>query len=110
MAVGGAGTWSHDLTCAKQKGSESFQDVSVVHLDDDLRGGVVAGDRVKPNRVLSTLASRSLSLHLLLASRRVARTLKHEHTEGDSARSWKPNTLAGFPNQLGFCAPHPSVR
>lgn len=58
MAVGGEGAWSHDLTCAKQKGSESFQDVSVVHLDDDLRGGVVAGDRVKPNRVLSTLACK----------------------------------------------------
>lgn len=104
LAVGGAGAWSHDLACARQKGSESFQDVSVVHLDDDFRGGVVAGDRVKPNWVLSTLVSkspwRSLSPHLLLASRRVWRTLKH--TEGDSARSWKPNTLAGFPKSAGL--------
>lgn len=57
--MGGVGAWSHDLAGARQKGSESFQDVSVVHLDDDLRGGVVAGDRVKPNWVLSTLASKS---------------------------------------------------
>lgn len=66
----------------------------------------MAGDRVKPSRVLSTLASkspwRSLSPHLLLASRRVARTLIHKHTEVDSARSWKPNTLAGFPESAGL--------
>lgn len=43
----------------QEKASEIFQDVSVVHLVDNLREEVVAGGRGKSNWALSTLRIKS---------------------------------------------------
>lgn len=49
LAGGGQELWSRCLECARQKGSEISQDVSVVHLDDGVKEEVVSGHGVKPN-------------------------------------------------------------
>lgn len=49
LAGGGQEPWNHCLECARRKGSEISQDVSVVHSDDGSKEEVVSGHGVKPN-------------------------------------------------------------